>query len=101
MWSKIIEDNVVYEVAKNIGVKSSDIDDFVQEIWVILLEYDSEKMQGIIDRGEFKFFLSRIMINQYHSKTSPFYTRYKKFNNMVAGNNLFFEEDDIEFDEWD
>ena len=47
--------------------------------------YDSnkEKIETLIDKNELIFWIARIMVNQYHSKTSPFFKKYRKYYKMI------------------
>lgn len=88
--SRIIEElarqGLVEEMVKNISGRSSlsaDLQDIVQEVYLILLEYDDEKIADLWENGEMRFFLARIISNQLNSVTSPFYTKYRKFRRMV------------------
>ena len=58
-----------------------ELDDLAQDIYVYLLEYDDEKICGMYERNELDFFIARMIVNQYISTSSPFYTKYKKFLN--------------------
>tara|TARA_R110000772_G_scaffold238244_1_gene350259 strand:+ start:87 stop:626 length:540 start_codon:yes stop_codon:yes gene_type:complete len=53
-------------------------DDLLHETLEILIKYDKDKIESIINTGRLFFFGARIMTNLYHSKTSPFYYKYKK-----------------------
>lgn len=82
----IIENGYVEEIANNIKVRSDYMDDFVQEIYLILLEYDQEKLGKMVESGQIKFFLTRIMLNQWQSKTSTFYYKYRKMYEHIDEN---------------
>jgi len=56
-----------------------DSDDLLHDTIVALYESDKEKINKLIDKKELIFWIARIMINQYHSKTSPFYKKYRKY----------------------
>lgn len=58
-----------------------ELDDLAQDIYVYLLEYDDEKIIGMYERNELDFFIARMIVNQYISTSSPFYTKYKKLLN--------------------
>lgn len=97
MLNKIANERLVEEICKNLGVSPKYMDDLVQEIYLILLEYDQEKLQSIYDKGQFNFFLTRIIKNQYFSNTSPFFKKYRKYYDMVDDNNnvvMYDVEDD-------
>lgn len=56
-----------------------DLKDLCQMVYLILLEYDEEKIVDLWENNEINFFLARIIINQYRSSNSPFHTIYRKF----------------------
>lgn len=88
--SKIITEietsGLLRELCENIRVSSNDIDDLMQEIYLILLEYDRDKLIDLYEKKQLKFFMVRIIQNQYNSKTSPFYRKYKKYYKYIDGN---------------
>lgn len=96
MLNKIANERLVEEICKNLGVSPKYMDDLVQEIYLILLEYNQEKLQYIYDKGQLNFFLTRIIKNQYFSNTSPFFKKYRKYYDMVDDNNvvMYDVEDD-------
>lgn len=87
MLNKIANEKLVETICKNIGVSPKYMDDLVQEIYLILLEYNQTKLQKIYDNGQLNFFLTRIIKNQWCSNTSPFYKKYRKFYDLIDGNN--------------
>ena len=52
--------------------------DLVQEVYLTLLQYDEEKVRQMYERGELRWFVTRIVTNQYASATSPFYYLFKR-----------------------
>lgn len=58
---------------------TADLCDLCQMVYLILLEYDEAKIQYLWENGEINFFIARIIINQYRSSNSPFYSLYLKF----------------------
>lgn len=76
---EIYKTNLLTELCENIGVTKNNMDDFLQEIYLILLEYDEEKLIEIYNKNQLKFFMVRIILNQHHSKNSPFYMKYKRY----------------------
>lgn len=87
MLNKIANEKLVETICKNIGVAEKYFDDFVQEMYLILLEYDQQKLQEIYNKGQLNFFLTRIIKNQWCSKTSTFYTKYRKYYDVIDLNN--------------
>lgn len=54
--------------------------DFIQELYIILLEYkDQQKIIDMYNRGELDYFLIRIIKTQYMSRTSTWYKKYGKY----------------------
>lgn len=94
--SKIYASGVIDELLKNMGVKENDADDLKQELAIILLEYNQEKLKMMYDKKQIKFFLVRVIQFQYFSKTSPFYKKYKKYYQFLDGNIINNEEQDNE-----
>ena len=62
---------------------SADLKDLSQMVYLILLEYDESKLQDLWENNQMNFFLARIIVNQYRSCNSPFYTIFRKFRTMV------------------
>lgn len=70
---------IVYEIIGNMPVKEKHKDDLAQEIYTILLGQPQEKMQHLYDTGQIRFYIARIITNQYNSTHSTFYKEYKKY----------------------
>jgi len=66
------------DMAYNItsGKGNDDLFSFVVEE---LYKCDQERIDDIITRNQMTFYVVRVMINQYHSKTSRYYYKYKKY----------------------
>lgn len=83
--SEIIEEvakaGMVEHMVQNIAHHTLDADlkDLAQMVYLILLEYDESKLQDLWENEQMRFFLARIIINQYRSSNSPFHTIYRKF----------------------
>ena len=72
----------VERIAENITRRSAsapEIADLCQMVYLILLEYDENKIRDLWDNGEIGFFIVRVILNQFRSMTSPYYYLYKKF----------------------
>lgn len=61
-------------------------DDLFQELVLILMEMDEDKLVGIYQRNELKWWCVRILMNQWYSKTSPFWKKYKQHGNTIDQN---------------
>jgi hypothetical protein len=105
MVKKIIDNlerkNIIRDLCANMRVLPNDIDDFVQEIYIILLEYDSNKIIDMYNNNQLKFFLVGVIQRQYNSCTSPYYKKYKKYYNLidantVNNNEMMYENEDLD-----
>lgn len=94
--TEIYEEGLLRELCENIRVSSNDIDDLMQEIYIILLGYDEKKIVEMYEKKQLKFFIVRIIQNQYNSKTSPFYRKYKKYYQYIDGNYMNDENNEDE-----
>jgi len=83
---EIQKDNLVEDISRNIKVTPDYYDDFVQEMYLTLLEYDNAKLNEMYNKKQLKFFIVRICLNNWNSKTSPFYCRYKRPLSHIDGN---------------
>ena len=85
---KLARNRVVEDMIKNMNINDYP-DDLAQEIYLILLEYDKEKIEDMYNKNQINFFISRIITNQAFSKNSPFYLNYKKWD---------FNKEELDFD---
>ena len=68
--------NKLKDVAYNITNGNEDLLSFVIEE---LYKCDTERINEIIENKKMTFYVIRIMLNQFHSKTSRYYYKYRKF----------------------
>lgn len=57
------------------------IDDIEQDMWVWLLTYDIEKLSDAYEHNHMSALLTKVLINQIYSVTSPLHKTYRKFLN--------------------
>ena len=57
---------------------TADLKDLCQMVYLILLEYDENRLVDLWDNDQINFFLARIIINQYRSSNSPFHALFRK-----------------------
>ena len=83
--NEIAKGKMVEQMVQNIAHQSlsSDLKDLSQMVYLILLEYDEQKLQDLWSNNQMNFFLARIIINQFRSSNSPFHMIYRKFQLMV------------------
>ena len=81
MVAKMARERRVETMVENIAKKPLDADlkDLAQMVYVILLEYDENKLLDLWDHGQMNFFVARIIINQYRSGNSPFHKLFRKY----------------------
>lgn len=96
---QLARDRVVEQMVKNIcKVARSDLDDLAQLIYEALLNYDEAKLQRLHEEGSMRFFLARIITNQFYSNSSLYYYEYRRFPRMsqsgVSAETLYTDEDD-------
>jgi len=70
--------NKLKDIAYNIcgGNGSDDLLSFVIEE---LYKCDQNRINEIIEKKQMTFYIARVIINQYYSKTSRYYYKYKKY----------------------
>ena len=94
----------VEQMVENIAHQplSQDLKDLSQMVYLILLEYDEAKIIDLWENHQMDFFLARIIVNQYHSVNSPYYTQFRKFRSL-ADTEIHWQgtEDEEDFDIFD
>lgn len=79
----------VKTIIDNMAVKDDHKDDLFQELILILLQYDNRKLSEAFQKKQIKFFIARVLCNQYYSVHSAFYKTYKKYEdnkyNLIEG----------------
>ena len=58
-------------------------DDFFNDLIVILLTYDNDKLNDVHTNNHFNAFVTRIIIQNIFSKTRPYYKDYRKFTDHI------------------
>lgn len=97
--SEIIEElarkGTVEAMVQNIAHQplSADLKDLSQMVYLVLLEYDESKLQDLWENHQMKFFLARIIVNQYRSTNSPFYATFRKFRMMIDESAVLGDEE--------
>lgn len=81
MIDTLARERRVETMVENIAQQPLDTDlkDLAQMVYLILLEYDEEKLMDIWEHGQINFFIARIILNQYRSANSPFHKLYRKY----------------------
>ena len=84
---KIAEQHLVETVVSEIGKSETrwNLDDLVQDIYMDLLK-KKDKVEKIPET-QIRFYIARMVINNIHSSTSPYYNTYKKPYDEIEGYN--------------
>lgn len=76
---EISKNKLVEEIVYNIGSKDDeDLKDLVQDIYINLLEKEDNLIETLYNTNQLKFYIVKMVVNNIHSKNSPYYTKYKK-----------------------
>ena len=76
---EISKDKLVEEIVYNIGDRGDeDLKDLIQDIYINLLEKEDNLIETLYSENQLKYFIIRMVVNNIHSKNSPYYTKYKK-----------------------
>lgn len=60
------------------------LDDVIQETALILLEYDNEKLNKIVEDNHLSAFITGILVRQLYSCNSAFYRTYRRLREMSS-----------------
>ncbi len=96
---EIFESGMLHTLVHNMCVPEEYKDDLIQELCIILLEYDEDKIKYMYDNKQLKFFCVRVIQSQFYSAHSPFYKKYKKYYTLVDGNASLQNDDEDDTDE--
>lgn len=78
---QLISDCVSYQFAKCKDRAVRELkDDFFQDLLLILYDYDNEKLNDAYLNNHLNALISRILVNNIYSSTSPLWTTYRKFS---------------------
>jgi hypothetical protein len=82
----VIQQGVVEHALHLYNVHPSHRDDLMQEVLLILLEIDNERLNDIYQGGKLSHFITKIVKNQWCSNTSGYYSMYRKYEKKKATN---------------
>ena len=76
----LLESDIITEYSKNCTkMTGDDLKDFVQEIWLILLEYDQQQITEMWQNGTLYQWVARVITNQWKSQTSPYHRKIRRW----------------------
>lgn len=100
----LLDSDIITEYSKNCTkMTGDDLKDFCQEIWLILLEYDQQKITEMWENGTLYQWVARIIKNQWNSQTSPYHCKIRRWQyaftsleeNMGEINKRVMEENNL------
>lgn len=88
--AQLARDRVVEGMVRRITGKplKGDLADLAQMVYVILLDYPEDKILDLEENGEMRYFIARIILNQYRSQNSVFYRTFRRYfdkNERIGG----------------
>lgn len=84
MVNIIAKEQMVETIVSNIAKSSDDLlNDLVQEIYLDLLQKDEDKIVKLYESNQIRYFITRIVINNIHSKNSPYWCKLKSFTHNM------------------
>lgn len=91
--SIIANERMVETIIANIEKKQDDLfNDLAEDIYISLLEKDDDMIVKLYTTKQIRYFITRMVINNVHSKNSPFWTIYKKYTNNAEELGDYAEE---------
>lgn len=78
---ELADNNTLYEIVNNItkAPLTEDELDFIQDLYINLLEKDDKVIEELYENKQLKFYITRIILNNLRSVTSPYFYKYKKW----------------------
>ena len=70
--------------------------DLKAEVFLVLCEMNEDKLVGLFERNELKFYIVRIMLNMIKSDRSTFYKNYRNYTEFVDQDFLSDDYDKID-----
>lgn len=76
----LARERVVETAVCNIAGRSldDDLEDLCQMVYCILLEYDPRRIEAMHAKGQLRWFVVRIIMNQYRSSNSAFHKTWRR-----------------------
>ncbi len=78
---ELANNNTIHEIVNNItkAPLTEDELDFIQDLYIELLSKDDKVIEDLYNKNQLKFFITRIVLNNLRSVTSPFYYKYRRW----------------------
>lgn len=96
-----LADNMLDQLIKNVTHYDQLSQDLFQDVCMILLEYDNKKLNELHDLKVLKYWLIRVIKQQFYSDTSKFNRTYRsfelKFRNMSYNLTSDYNDQDVSY----
>lgn len=80
--NEIANDGLIKEIIGGITYSKSEnpenLKDLSQDIYLQLLQMRTDKLNDLYTKNQLRYWIARILTNNIHSKTSPYFYTYKK-----------------------
>ena len=80
--NEIANNGLVEEIIQGVSYSkfenTENLKDLTQDIYLQLLQMDKARINELYFKKQLHFWVTRIITNNIHSKTSPYYYQYKK-----------------------
>lgn len=76
--NEIASQHMIEDIMYNLTGNDEDIKDCIQDLYIDLLSKPNDLLNSLYEKEQFKFYLTRMIINNIFSSTSTFYCKYKK-----------------------
>ena len=84
--------NELLRIALKITKREDDAQDLTQEVYIVMLEYDQEKLKTIYDNGHLGFWCTRVMLNMYIRSNSQFKKKHHEINKTGLDNDYILNQ---------
>lgn len=86
--AEVVRLGVIEHALSIYHVHTSHREDMMQEVAMILLTIEEARLNDIYQAGKIAHFVTRIVRNQWRSKTSTYYAKFRKYEEKKATNEL-------------
>ena len=73
----------IEEIVENIAPADPDKYDLIQDVALIILEKSPDFILELHEKGHLKYYIARVIMNNLFSTSSPYYCKYKKYQNTI------------------
>lgn len=79
--TEIAEQHMIEDIIRNVDksvIPKQSLKDLAQDIYLDLLTKPESKIIQLYEKKQLRYFISRMVTNNLHSNTSPYYRTYKR-----------------------